>query len=162
MRRIGYGVRAEDEDQADFYVTALLLYPRSLANQLPFNESISSSEDRFMGALLRSKSVRMLWEPRARAMHDSEHNVALYEAREYEAHIYTNLFDALFVRKSVLWALGFEFVGFAVGARSFFRRPESALRYCWAWSRGNVRFFRDREQLRSLAATKLVGPPPTV
>ncbi len=158
MRRIGYGARTEDERRADFYVTALLLYPRELVRQFPYNERLTSSEDRFMGAVWRSKDVKMLWEPTATAIHDEEH--AAYPIRDYEAHIYTNLFDAVMVRRSLVWACCFEFLGFAAGAKLHGRGLHSLHEYASAWWRGNKRFAADRRWLRDLASRAIVGDAP--
>ena len=162
MRRIGYGVADTDERQADFYVTALILYPRDLARQCPFNEHIRSSDDRFIGALWRSKGVGLLWEPGAKAQHDDEHNTGLQTASQHDSHIYTNLFDAIIVRRRLSWALSFEFLGFAAGAKLHCRTPRSALEYSGAWFKGNIRFLRDSRRLTRLARTPLDGNPPEV
>jgi hypothetical protein len=160
MRKIGYGTADTDETQADFCVTALVLYPRALARQCRFNERIASSDDRFIGALWRSKEVRLLWEPTAAAQHDDEHNTGLQTAKHHDSHIYVNLFDAVLVRRSVFWALAFELLGFAAGAKLYFRGARSAFQYCWAWLRGNLLFIRDWRWLRQLANTQLIGDPP--
>jgi glycosyltransferase involved in cell wall biosynthesis len=160
MRRIGYGVADLDEARADFCVTALILYPRALARQCPFNEHIASSDDRFIGALWRSKQVRLLWEPAAQARHDDEHNTGLQATSHQASHIYANMFDAVFVRRSLGWALSFELLGFVAGAKQHMRTPQSAARYCRAWLSGNARFVRDLRWLRQLAGTPLTGSPP--
>jgi glycosyltransferase involved in cell wall biosynthesis len=157
IRRIGYGTRARDEGEADFYVTALLLYPRELVLQFPYNERVTSGEDKFMGALWRSKGVRMLWEPGATAMHDEEHSS--YATAEYETHIYVNLFDALMVRRSIGLACSFEFLGFAAGVRSH-TGPAPLRAYTAAWWRGNARFLADRRRLAEIASRRLVGDAP--
>jgi hypothetical protein len=153
-------VGSSAERDADFYVTALILYPRALAVQCPFNERIRSSDDRFIGALWRARGVDLLWEPRAEAEHDEEHNTGLQTARHHDAHIYTNLFDAVFVRRSLAWAMSFEFLGFAAGAKLYCRRPRSGWEYCAAWLRGNVAFLRDLRSLKHLADTELSGAAP--
>jgi glycosyltransferase involved in cell wall biosynthesis len=162
MRRIGYGIADPDETQADFYVTALILYPRAMARQCQFNEHIASSDDRFIGALWRSKEVHLLWEATAQGKHDDEHNTRLQTAKHHDSHIYVNLFDALFVRRSVSWTLSFEFIGFAAGAKLHSRRPGSAIQYCSAWLKGNLLFMRDWRRLKQVADAQLVGEPPEV
>jgi GT2 family glycosyltransferase len=158
MRRIGYGTHAESEERGDFYATALLLYPRELVRQFPYPEGILSSEDRFMGALWRSKGVKMLWAPGARAVHDDEHSA--YSIDHYEAHIYVNLFDALMVRSSLAWACCFEFLGFAAGARQFRWDVTSQRAYAVAWWRGTRRFVLDRRRLSEMVARSIVGEAP--
>ena len=90
-------------------------------------------------------------------------------ARHHDAHIYTNLFDAVLVRRSLFWALSFEFLGFAAGAKLHCRRLRSGWEYCAAWLRGNVAVHprsppaeapgRHRaERRRARAGTVSVGP----
>lgn len=160
LRKNGYGVAEIDDSRTDFYVTALILYPRDLASQCPFEEQASWAEDRFIGALWRSKRVQLLWEPTAEARHDEEHNTEA--ARSQESHIYANLFDAAFVRRSISWAVSFEFLGFAAGAKLYFRRPGPAAEYCLAWLRGNLLFARNWRRLRKVANARLMGAPPDI
>lgn len=158
-RPIGYGT-AGSEENADFYVTALILYPRELVRQFPFNESIPSSDDRFAGALWRSKGVQLLWEPDARARHDDEHNVGLTTPYHQRAHIYVNLFDGIFVRRSPRWALSVEVLGFLAGARRYMRSGATALTYMRAWTAGHVALLKDWRMLRRMASQPVVGSPP--
>ncbi len=158
-RPIGYGT-AGDEKNADFYVTALILYPRDLARQFPFNESIPSSDDRFAGALWRSKGVQLMWEPDARAHHDDEHNVGLTTPYHQRAHIYVNLFDGLFVRRSLRWALSVEVLGFLAGARLYMKSRSTAFPYLRAWAAGHKALLKDWRLLRAATSRPLVGTPP--
>ena len=156
MRRIGYGRKAAVGEEPDFVVGAFFLYPRELALQLPWNERIRTSEDRFMGAVWKAHAVSMMHEPGARAVHDDQHNSYGVEHQRY--HIYANLFDAVFTRRSFSWTLCYELLGFAAGAKLYFRRPATAAAFVAEWLRGNSAFVRDLVFLRSLAVRKLSPP----
>lgn len=158
LRYIGYG-KAGEEQNADFYVTALILYPRQLVLQCPFNEKIASSEDRFAGALWRSKGVKLLWAKDARAHHDEEHSVGLSAAFHQSEHIYTNLFDSVLVRRSFRFALAFEVLGFAAGVRRY-RRSATDLRiFAKAWGLGHLAFLKDWRMLSRMASKSLIDGP---
>jgi glycosyltransferase involved in cell wall biosynthesis len=154
MRAIGYGRAGLPSEAADFFVTALILYPRALVRAAPFNENIRSSEDRFAGALWRSKNVRLVYEPSATAAHDDDHTTAWYEADHQDAHIYTNLFDALLVRRSARMAAAFEVLGFLAGAKHYVRR-RSFIAFVRAWIRGHRLLIQDWRWLVALVETPL-------
>jgi glycosyltransferase involved in cell wall biosynthesis len=158
MRRIGYGRPARMDERPDFFVTALILYPRALAQAFPFNEGIRSSDDRFAGALWRSKGVALLYEPTARAKHDDDHTTGLFTAEHQDSHIYTNLFDALLVRRDPRLAMAFEVLGFAAGAKTYFRSALTAWRYVRAWLRGHRLLARDWRRLRHLVGSPMPRP----
>lgn len=160
MRPIGYGRLGDANGPVDFLLTALLLYPRELAKQFPFNERIRSSDDRFVGALWRAKGVALLFEPSARANHDDEHTTGLFTADHQDSHIYTNLFDALLVRRKLRWALAFDFLGFLAGAKTYFRSLGTARAYIRAWALGHAKLVRDWRALRREIALPLIGHPP--
>lgn len=155
MRPIGYGRAAEPGETPDFLVGAFFAYPRALALALPWNERIRTSDDRFMGALWRSKGVHLGFEPQARATHDPEH--VTYDVDEQASHIYTNLFDAALANRRPGRALQYEVLGFAAGAKKFGRTPSGLRRYTAAWARGHRRLLADRHYLRELVARSL--PP---
>lgn len=146
MRLIGYGREAQPGEQPSFVVSAFLLYPRSIALALPWNERIRTSEDRFMGSLWRGRGVQILFEPAARAFHDDQHNT--YSVKEQESHIYANLFDALIANPDFVKGLSYEFLGFAAGAKLYFRRFDSAIAYIRAWIRGHQSLIRDWSYLQ--------------
>jgi glycosyltransferase involved in cell wall biosynthesis len=158
MRHIGYGRKARGGEQPGFVLTALYLYPRQLARFCPFNERIRSSDDRFIGALWRAKGVRMLFEPRARARHDDEHNTALFEPSHQDSHIYANLFDALLVERQPLRALSYELLGFAAGAKAFMRSRSTTRDFLNAWVEGHRKLIRDWSALEAVVASPLPEP----
>jgi glycosyltransferase involved in cell wall biosynthesis len=153
MRRIGYGRSALNGEAFDFVVSAFLLYPRSVATLCPWNERIKSSEDRMMGAIWRNAGFKTYFLPSATAIHDQQLNH--YDVAHQRSHIYANLFDAIFTRKSFYWFLCFEFLGFAAGAKTYFRRREEAFRYIKAWYLGHKDFIRDWNYLKVLAKAKM-------
>jgi glycosyltransferase involved in cell wall biosynthesis len=145
MRSIGYGRKVIPGEPPSFLLSAFFIYPRTFALTWPWNERIRTSEDRFMGALWRSKGIQLLYEPRARAFHDQEHNT--YDVTEQESHIYANLFDAFIANPNMVRLLSYEILGFAAGAKLYFRKPHSALAYIRAWVRGHKALWRDWEFL---------------
>lgn len=153
MRRIGYGRPVREGEQPDFLVTALFAFPRKLGLALPWNERIATSDDLFVGALWRSHGVGMGFAPKARGTHDPERHHYGVEAQS--SHIYVNLFDAVLANPDPVRALCFEFLGFAAGAKLYFRAPGSAVRYVLAWVRGNVCFLRDSRYLWRLVRRPL-------
>jgi glycosyltransferase involved in cell wall biosynthesis len=155
MRWIGYGRPSRDGEDPDFLITALIAIPRAVALAAPWNERIRSSEDRFAGALWRARGVKLRYAPRARARHDEEQVSGLGGVEHQDAHIYTNLFDALMVRNSALRALSYEALGFAAGLKRYGRDPRTLGRYVAAWARGHRDLVRDWRYLRELVA----GPP---
>lgn len=146
MRLIGYGREAQPGELPSFVVSAFLLYPRNLALALPWNERIRTSEDRFMGALWRGRDIQIVFEPNARAIHDHEHNT--YSVQEQESHIYANLFDVLIANPDIVRGLAYEFLGFAAGAKLYFRQFDSAIEYIRAWLRGHRALVRDWAYLK--------------
>ena len=153
MRLIGYGRASRQGEEADFLVGALLLYPRSLALALPWNERVRTSDDRFIGAVWRSRHIKILFEPAAEAFHDEQHN--RYSVACQADHIYANLFDAILVKRSLKHFLGFQFLGFAAGAKLYFKKPESAFHFVYYWLLGNAWVARDWTYLRSIVRTEL-------
>ena len=106
-----------------------------------------------MGAVWKAHGVTMLYEANARAVHDDEHNAYGVDHQRYL--IYANLFDAVFARRSLSWALCYELLGFAAGAKLYFRRPATAIAFLAEWVRGHGAFMRDFAFLRSLARRRL-------
>lgn len=153
MRRIGFGRFANDGEAPSFLVSALFAYPRELGLALPWNERLHSSDDIFIGALWRSHGVHLDFAPSARATHDSEHQ--FYGADKQAFHIYTKMFDALFANPDLGRALSYEFIGFAAGAKLYFRTSSDARRYITAWVRGHRDLIRDRHYLRALVSREL-------
>jgi glycosyltransferase involved in cell wall biosynthesis len=152
MRAIGYGRDARNGERFDFIVGAFMLYPRILARRYPWNERIKTSDDRFMGSLWRKIGVELHFVESAKAVHDV--NLNSYDVAHQRSHIYANLFDAIFVRKSVYWAFCFEFLGFAAGAKKYFYRSAEASAYIKAWYLGHKDFIRDWSYLQKLGKAK--------
>jgi len=147
-RLIGYGRIARPGEPPSFLVSPLLLYPRALVLAFPWNERIRWSDDVFVGDLWRCKGVNLLCEPQARAFHDEQHKTWAVEDQEW--HIYENLSDALLANPNLPRALAYEFLGFAAGAKIYFRHPRTAWAYIAAWYRGHRALARDWNYLKAL------------
>lgn len=146
MRLIGYGRKVVPGEIPSFLISAFFIYPRVFALAWPWNERIRTSEDRFMGAMWRSKDIQLLYEPQAKAVHDKERST--YDVAEQESHIYANLFDTLIASPNLVRFLSYEILGFAAGAKLYFRKPHTALAYIRAWVRGHTALWRDWEFLK--------------
>jgi glycosyltransferase involved in cell wall biosynthesis len=154
MRPIGYGRKPRPGERPSFLVGAFFLYPRALALACPWNERIRVADDMFMGGLWRCKGVALLFEPQARAFHDiqlTNHYVVEWQADG----IYANLFDALVANPNIPRAFAYEFLGFAAGAKYWFRRPKTAWAYVAAWYRGHRALVRDWQYLKALVRQPL-------
>ncbi len=156
MRSIGYGRAARPGESPDFLIGAFFIYARKLALAKPWNESIRTSDDRFMGALWRSSGVKLLFEPGARAVHDHEH--VSYGVEHQSSHIYVNLFDAVIANPRPLRALSYEFLGFVWGAKKAVSSGPHLFRFLSAWGKGHRALLRDYRYLSRLVADRL--PPP--
>jgi hypothetical protein len=164
MRRIGYGRPVRPGEKPDFLITALFLYPRALGLALPWNERLRGSDDRFMGALWRSHGVELTFTPLSRAHHDEEDNRSggIYSVDALDDHVYVNLFDALIANQNVPRATCYEFLGFAAGAKTYFRSLDTARRYIAAWWRGHLALARDWGELRAMVGRSLTAAPQSV
>jgi glycosyltransferase involved in cell wall biosynthesis len=158
MRRIGYGRPIEPGESPDFLVTALFLYPRRVGLMCPWNERIPTSDDRFVGAVWRSRAVELGWESQARGVHDDDHVLYRFEPEHQHSQIYTNLFDALMANPRPIRALEYEVLGFAAGIKGFGRSASGLRRFLAAWLSGHRQLVRDRDYLRALLQTP---PPPS-
>jgi|GEM_PF-1462525 len=147
MRLIGYGRTAEPGESPSFLVGAFFIYPRAFALTYPWNERIRTSDDRFMGALWRSKCVQLLYEATAKAFHDDQH--VSYNVKEQVSHIYAHLFETLIAEPNPVRFLAYEVLGFAAGAKLYFWRLDSAIEYINAWILGHKAFLRDWSYLQS-------------
>jgi hypothetical protein len=154
MRPIGYGRSARDGELFDFIIGAFMLYPRHIWQRYPWNERLKTSDDRFMGALWRRVGVKMHFLESAKAIHDVDLNS--YDVSHQRSHIYANLFDAIFARKSLYWFFCFEFVGFAAGARKYLRNRNERWRYVQSWLLGNRDLLRDWNFLKNLSKSKVL------
>ena len=152
-RPIGYGRRARPGESPSFIVGAFFLYPKALGLRLKWNERIPTSDDRFIGASWRSMGVEFVFAPDSRAVHDDEHN--LYGVEHQADHIYANLFDALIANRHLGRAACYEFLGFAAGAKRYFRKRGSAAAYLAAWYRGHRALIRDWRYLKELREPEL-------
>ena len=156
MRSIGWGRDAEPDEEPSFLISAMVLYPRALAVACPWFELVDRGEDRVAGALWRSKGVKLLYEPRARALHDHKHNG--YDVRLQKDHLFANLVDAVVANPSPPRALAYDVLGFLAGAKTYFRRPKDAYLYVRAWALGHFKLVRHWRATR--AAVKAPLPPP--
>lgn len=157
LARSGTGRPVREGEEPSFLVSALVLYPRNLALTLPWNDHLRWSDDRFMGALWRSRGVKLIFEPRARAIHDEERrNGAL---QDYADHIYTNMFDSLMGSPNLKNSLTYEGIGLAGALVKVARGPVEALRIVKYWAIGHMRLFKDRAFLRRLLQVELPKPP---
>jgi len=159
-RRIGYGRPVLEDEEPDFVIGALFLYPRSFALAWPWNERIDTADDIFMGALWRSHGVRILFAPDARAAHPdvplSFDPDRLSETVEHQSwHVYSLLFDALIANPSLGRALSYEVLGFLASAKVYLRRPALAIPFLRSWLRGHRRLLADRRYLLGLVREEL-------
>jgi glycosyltransferase involved in cell wall biosynthesis len=145
MRMNGYGRPTLPSESPDFLVGALFGYTRALATRFPWNEHIQTSDDRFMGGIWRAHGISLNHAADALAHHDTESTT--YDERQQRSHIYANLCDAVLVRKSVRWTLGYMALGFPTGLRGC-RSASAAGRYVVAWGRGIADFVGDMGWLR--------------
>jgi glycosyltransferase involved in cell wall biosynthesis len=132
MRPIGYGRAARAGETPDFLIGAFFIYSRQLALAKGWNESIRTSDDRFMGALWRASRVSLLFEPAARAVRDHQHNG--YGIEHQTSHIYANLFDAIIANPQLLRVLAYEILGFIWGAKAAIKSGEGLRKFFKAWS----------------------------
>ncbi len=100
-----------------------------------------------MSALWRRHGVQLLHEPAARAVHEG---IPQADADDQESRIYANLFDALIASPAPLRAAAYELLGFAAGAKLYYRRPAEIVRFLRAWARGHRSLIRDWRELRAL------------
>jgi len=141
MRPIGYARKVKPGEKPSFIIGAFFIYPKALAHSLPWNERVRTSDDRFMGALWRSKGIQMLFEPDARAFHDHQHTS--YGAEHYESHIYVNMFDAVVSNFNFLRILSYQFLGFLAGIKQYRKNLNEIGIFIRAWIRGNYKFIKD-------------------
>jgi glycosyltransferase involved in cell wall biosynthesis len=156
MRRIGWGRYARDGEKPDFLVGAFFAYPRALALSCPWIETVRRYDDRLSGSFWKAKGVELLFDPDARAEHDSQlHSYGVEFTRD---HIYANLFDALLADPSLKRLLYWETLGFLSGFKAYFR-PGAAWTYVKGWVQGHILFARHWPMLRASVRTPL--PPPS-
>jgi hypothetical protein len=74
------------------------------------------------------------------------------------AHIYVNLFGALIANRQLGRAACYELLGFAAGAKAYFREPGSTAAYLAAWYHGHRALIRDWRYLSELRKRELPGP----
>ena len=148
MRRIGHGRDATAAEEPEFLVSALLLYPRRLAVELPWNERLWPYDDRYVTLLWRAAGARLGFAPAARARHDVKHSH--YPVAHEADRIYVNLLDALLIERGPLRALSFEFLGFAACAKRWRNSPADLFGLIRAWARGHRALVRDRRRLREM------------
>ncbi len=147
MRRIGYARDAEEGEEVEFVVSALILYPRALGLAFPWNERLLPYDDRFSSLLWRAAGASLVFASRATASHDKTRS--RYAVDREADRIYANLFDACLVSRSLRRLIEFEFLGFAACAKKWARSPRGAWGLVEAWVRGHVAFLRDLEKLRA-------------
>ena len=162
MRPIGYGRKVRAGEGPHFLIGALVLFPRALGLALPWNERLFGADDRFIGALWRGHGVELDFAPLSRAYHDEEDNQGggIYAVEGLADHIYANLFDALIANRDLPRGVCWEFLGFAAGAKKYFRSRDTARRYAAAWLRGHRALARDWGELRGVVARPLRAAPP--
>ncbi len=71
MRRIGFGRDAGPGEEPEFLVSALLLVPRVVAIELPWNERLWPYDDRYATMLWRASGSRLRFAADAKAEHDA-------------------------------------------------------------------------------------------
>jgi glycosyltransferase involved in cell wall biosynthesis len=153
MRRIGFGREAMPEEDPEFVVSALILYPRELGLAFPWNERLWPYDDRYVSLVWKAAGAELVYAPDACADHDEIHTE--YPVGHEADRIYVNLLDATMVHRSLGRALGYEFLSFAACAKKWARTPSGAWGLIRAWIRGHLALLRDRRELRAtIAAAK--------
>jgi hypothetical protein len=61
IRRIGYSRRTHADETPDYLVGSVLLYPKAIIERLRWNDRINSSDDIFMGSVLRTNRIEMVF-----------------------------------------------------------------------------------------------------
>lgn len=145
MRAIGFGREARVDEEVEFLVSALILYPRRLALELPWNERLWPYDDRFATLIWRAAGATLHHAPGARATHDQRES--RYLVGHHADRIYVNLVDALLIERSAERFAAFELLSFAACARGAWPSPRAMAELCRAWARGHLRFFADRKEL---------------
>lgn len=157
VRRIGYARAALPGEPPSFLIGAFFLYPKRLAELCPWNERIRYSDDIFMGALWRSHGVSIIYEPAARAVHDSAGST--YGVDTCDSLIYANLFDALIANRNLPRAAMYEVLGFAATAKGELGRRGGLRDLMAAWYRGHLQLVRDWGYLSALVNGTLPEMP---
>ena len=153
MRRIGFGREALAGEDPEFVVSALILYPRQLGLEFPWNERLWPYDDRYVSLVWKAAGAELVYAPDACADHDEIHTE--YPVGHEADRIYVNLLDATMVNRGVGRALDFEFLSFAACAKKWARTPRGAWGLIRAWTRGHLALLRDRRELRAtIAAAK--------
>jgi glycosyltransferase involved in cell wall biosynthesis len=155
MRPIGVAREALPEEEVEFLLSALVLYPRELGLACPWNERLWPHDDRFASLLWRAAGADLLFAPDASARHDETQND--YPVDREADRIYVNLFDARFVTRSLRRALAFEVLGFAACAKKWARTPAGAWKLIVAWFHGHAAFIRDYRRLRDAVRAADMG-----
>ena len=148
IRRIGYGRPPRQGENPSFLLGAFFLYPKALADFLPWNERVAVSEDVFMGALWRSYHVTLVGEDNAKALHNRV--APLYGVNYVGGHIYTNLFDALIANRNLPRAVMYEIFGFAAGVKVYSTSMRALKTFVIEWYRGHRYLVRDWKYLTEL------------
>ena len=153
LRPIGYGRPPKVGEAPSFLLGAFFLYPKVLAEVLPWNDRVAAAEDIFMGALWRSHDISLVCEPEAKAVHNR--TAPEYGLEFVGGQIYTNLFDALIANRNLVRAASYEFLGFAANVKRYFKSLGTMRRFLVAWYSGHSCLFRDWQYLISLTEKQL-------
>jgi glycosyltransferase involved in cell wall biosynthesis len=151
---LGWGRYVGQGDTPDFLIGAFFAYPKGLALALDWNERTlpgprnGVADDRYIGAVWRRAGVALLFEPRARAVHHSEHTV--YGLPDEAARVYTTLVQGLIGSRSLRRTLSFEVLGFLQGAKTHLPQPAATKMFLKAWVSAHRAFFTDRHYLRQV------------
>jgi glycosyltransferase involved in cell wall biosynthesis len=145
MRRIGYARAVQPGEAMEWVISAVLCMPRRLVLEVPWDDDRRYYDDRMTCLLWRRAGARLTFVPSARAHHDDERKP--YPLAQERHRIYANLYDAIFLRRSLSWILSYELLGFAASAKAFGRTPRGALGIVVEWLRGNARFLADFPRL---------------
>jgi glycosyltransferase involved in cell wall biosynthesis len=157
IRAIGFGRPAKPGEVPDFVVGAFFAVPRALAIACPWIESVDTADDLIIGSLWRAKGVQMLFEPRARAVHD--HRRQVYGVEVISDLVYSNMFNALIANPSLPRALSWEVLGFLSAAKRYFGSLPSAGALLRGWYKGHLQLAREWRALKAHVEAPLPPPP---
>ena len=153
LRPIGYGRPPRKDEQPSFLLGAFFLYPKVLAELLPWNDRVAAREDIFMGALWRGHDIALVYEKQARAVHNRA--PPEYGVDYIDGQIYNNLFDTLIANRNPARAVSYEFLGFAANVKRYATSFPEFGDFLAAWYRGHVYLLRDWQYLTSLTKKQL-------
>ena len=159
MRLTSYGRNLRPQELPSFLIGGFYSYPRALVGlACPWNARILTFADIFIGTLWHVNILAVLFEPQARAVNEGATTTPNEENGKY--NICINLFDTLLANPTVPRALAYELLGFAAGAKTYFRHSETTWLHLCACYREHRALVRDWDYLKALVRQPLPKDTP--